>query len=146
MLPNIFSLQVGLPYAHLRFEVSKTDRSPAPNENLLQRQERTFTLSSVWSGVPSNETDNAWKSLVEDDMGAFGISAKLFQQVNPSLGTGVRVPHESEDKYVATFDVVHKLHCLVSELLQIPVARQQTHTYGPESYSPEFLPRSVPRL
>ncbi|TGO64391.1 hypothetical protein BCON_0007g00410 [Botryotinia convoluta] len=85
---------------------------PTPNEKLLQRQQRTFTLSSAWSGAPRNETDQAWKSLVEDDMGAFSISGKLFQQVNPSLETGVRVPYEPEDKYVATFDVVHKLHCL----------------------------------
>jgi hypothetical protein len=103
-----------LLYVRLRFEVLDTDLSPAPNEQLLQRQQRTFTLSSAWSGAPTNETDQAWKSLVEDDMGAFSISAKLFQQVNPSLETGVRVPHEPEDKYVATFDVVHKLHCLVS--------------------------------
>ncbi|PQE26945.1 tat pathway signal sequence protein [Rutstroemia sp. NJR-2017a BVV2] len=114
MLPPSRSL-----YVRLRFEVSDTDLSPAPNEKLLQRQQRTFTLSSSWSGAPSNETDQAWKNLVEDDMGAFSISAKLFQQVNPSLETGVRVPYESKDKYVATFDVVHKLHCLVSELLQI---------------------------
>ncbi|PQE27647.1 Tat pathway signal sequence protein [Rutstroemia sp. NJR-2017a BBW] len=101
-----------LLYVRLRFEVTDTDLRPAPNEKLLQRQQRTFTLSSAWSGAPTNETDHAWKSLVEDDMGAFSISAKLFQQVNPSLETGVRVPNESDDKYVATFDVVHKLHCL----------------------------------
>ncbi|KAH6717968.1 hypothetical protein BKA61DRAFT_630402 [Leptodontidium sp. MPI-SDFR-AT-0119] len=84
-------------YVRLRLEVSEADLSPAPNEKLLQRQQRTFTLSSAWSGAPSNETDQAWKSLVEDDMGAFSISAKLFRQVNPSLETGVRVPYEPED-------------------------------------------------
>ncbi|TGO30050.1 hypothetical protein BPAE_0008g00420 [Botrytis paeoniae] len=107
MLPPSRSL-----YVCFRFKVPDTDFSSAPNEKLLQRQQRTFTLSSAWSGAPSNETDQAWKNLVEDDMGAFSISGKLFQQVNPSLETGVRVPYEPEDKYVATFDVVHKLHCL----------------------------------
>ncbi len=133
MLPPSRSLYVRLS----RFEVSETDLSPALNEKRLQRQQQTFTLSSAWSGPPSNETDQAWKSLVEDDMGAFGISAKLFQQVNPSLGTGVRVPYEpEEEKYVATFDVVHKLHCLVSEAppkspspLAIPVAHQPTSSH-----------------
>jgi len=134
------------------FEVSETDPRLAPNEKLLQRQQQTFTLSSAWSGAPSNETDQAWKSLIEDDMGAFSISANLFRQVNPSLETGVRVPYEPKNKYVATFDVVHKLHCLVSKLLQIsfppryllPVSK--LNTYMPESYSPKLLPKSVPRL
>ncbi|KAI0143739.1 hypothetical protein GGR57DRAFT_507886 [Xylariaceae sp. FL1272] len=114
LLLNIFATAVFTSWALTRDATPANNYMlpPTPNEKLLQRQQRTFTLSSNWSGAPSNETDQAWKSLVEDDMGAFGISAKLFGQVNPSLETGVRVPHENDDKYLATFDVVHKLHCL----------------------------------
>ncbi|KAF5870974.1 uncharacterized protein Bfra_009528 [Botrytis fragariae] len=153
LLLNVSLITVLMSWALTKNALRATDcmLPPTPNEKLLQRQQRTFTLSSAWSGAPSNETDQAWKNLVEDDMGAFSISGKLFQQVNPSLETGVRVPYEPEDKYVATFDVVHKLHCLVSELLQTyplcdTFARQQAHTYVPESYSSELLPRSVSRL
>ncbi|KAM0139870.1 hypothetical protein ACHAQE_001813 [Botrytis cinerea] len=106
-------------YVRSTFEVSATDLSPAPNDKLLQRQQHTFTLFSVWSGAPSNETGQAWKSIAEDNMGGFSISVELFQQVNPSLETGIRVPHELEDKYVVTFDVLRKLHCLVSELAKV---------------------------
>ncbi|ATZ57792.1 hypothetical protein BCIN_15g03250 [Botrytis cinerea B05.10] len=99
-------------YVRSTFEVSATDLSPAPNDKLLQRQQHTSTLFSAWSGAPSNETGQAWKRLAEDNMGGFSISVELFQQVNPSLETGIRVPHELEDKYVVTFDVLRKLHCL----------------------------------
>jgi hypothetical protein len=56
-------------------------------------------------------------SLIENEVDAFSISDELFRQVNTSPDTGVRVhmPDDTEEdgSYLATFDVVHKLHCVV---------------------------------
>lgn len=68
-------------------------------------------------GPPTPELDDAWTSLIEKEVDAFSISDELFREVNASPETGVKVHRpgdaEGEGHYLATFDVVHKLHCVV---------------------------------
>lgn len=89
----------------------------APAKDIFDQNIEFFELTSKYLGPPTPDVDDAWTSLIENEVDAFGISDEVFRQVNPSPDTGVRVhtpdDAEGEGRYLATFDVVHKLHCVV---------------------------------
>ena len=87
--------------------------SPAPAQDIIQYEARTFTSSLDYSkteyqGPPSERNNAAWDALF-----VHGLTRVTAEEAAPMYNKTLPIP-DDPDHYIVSLAVFHQLHCLVS--------------------------------
>ncbi|KAJ5612188.1 hypothetical protein N7510_005382 [Penicillium lagena] len=89
--------------------------APSPALDVVEHSLHRFTdpdrEATPWSGPPSDETDQAWEELINNGR-SFPIDPDMFQALNGHPETGVRIPNDTQGRFVGILEVTHQLHCV----------------------------------
>lgn len=71
-----------------------------------------FEHRSVFKGEPRPELDDAWNRITNG--GVFSVGEETLQLLNVTSENSVRLPAVQGGGYIASLEMFHQLHCLVS--------------------------------
>ncbi|RDA95314.1 hypothetical protein CP533_3531 [Ophiocordyceps camponoti-saundersi (nom. inval.)] len=96
--------------------ISVKDKSWSPVNRFVKyetndRLAPTYQRHSVYSGIPTDEQDKAWDTLIEPTF--FNVSREELQRAGESME---EVVEASDGGYLAALGVYHEIHCLASRI------------------------------
>ena len=96
------------------FYQNSTNVTQAPASDIIEYHDvhfnGTLTHPSPYKGPPSQEVDQRWDNIAM--LEPFGVSERTIRGLGKDPAKAVKMP--DGEKYLASVEVIHQLHCLVS--------------------------------